>query len=52
MKNSNYDLMWAIAILRDDMQKCWREITSIMGYSMWKCRHLYSQVKKEYKLKQ
>lgn len=50
MTRENYNLMWAIAILRDDMGQTWRQIVNEMGCSEFKCRYLYKQIKKEYKL--
>jgi hypothetical protein len=47
---SNYNLMWAIAILRDDYRYSWREIAIRMECSMWKARYLHSRVKKTYKI--
>lgn len=52
LAKSNYNLMWAIAILRDDFNHCWRYIAEEMGCSEWKARYLYSRIKKEFKLKQ
>ena len=49
-EKSNYNLMWAIAILRDDLKHCWRYIAEEMGCSEWKARYLYSRIKKHYKL--
>ena len=49
-KQSNYNLMWAIAILREDYHHCWRLIAERMGCSEWKARYLYSRIKKQYKL--
>jgi uncharacterized lipoprotein len=51
-KQSTYNLMWAIAILREDYHHCWRLIAEEMGCSMWKARYLYSRIKKDFKLKQ
>lgn len=47
---SDYNVMWAIAILRDDYCHCWRHIAEKMGCSQWKARYLYSRIKKNYKL--
>ena len=49
-KKSDYNLMWAIAILREDYHHCWRYIAAEMGCSEWKARYLYSRIKKNYKL--
>ena len=49
-KQSNYNLMWAIAILREDYHHCWRLIAERMGCSEWKARYLYSRIKNNYKL--
>jgi hypothetical protein len=51
-KQSTYNLMWAIAILREDYHHCWRLIAERMGCSEWKARYLYSRIKKDFKLKQ
>jgi hypothetical protein len=51
-KKSDYNLMWAIAILREDYHHCWRLIAERMGCSEWKARYLYSRIKKDFKLKQ
>ena len=51
-KPSTYNLMWAIAILREDYHHCWRLIAERMGCSEWKARYLYSRMKKDFKLKQ
>lgn len=50
LNKNNYNLMWAIAILRDDYNHCWRYIAERMGCSEWKARYLYFRIKKEYKL--
>jgi predicted transcriptional regulator len=50
MKTDRQAQAWAVAILREDFKKTWREIEERMGCSEWKARYLYSRIKKQYKL--
>lgn len=49
-EKSNYNLMWAIAILREDFRYTWRQIAERMECSEWKVRYLYLRIKKTYRL--
>jgi hypothetical protein len=45
MKTDRQAQAWAVAILREDFKKTWREIEQRMGFSQCKARYLYKLIK-------